>query len=250
MDNLKNELEIYDVESNGVLSPEDIDGVLFQEDIDGQGGEEDLVSQDDDSMDKEDIIFPEHNLAKRSAGAPLEFGVNKSKYNINVRKGAGKSYAKVATMKKGESFGFTGSKKRDSQGYDWYKIKILSPKGKWISGWYRGMTGVSYWKNNPYKKEGNIQYYKLREATSLYTPGADHMTKLRAGDQIYCRNRESSGKSGSSYQDYMLCHGIRCKNGDEMPISVFSVGQDYARISYAYIDTQMMHGASHIKGNW
>lgn len=41
---------------------------------------------------------------------------------IILRKGAGKSYAKVATMKIKESFCFVGPKKRDSDGYDWYFI--------------------------------------------------------------------------------------------------------------------------------
>lgn len=35
-----------------------------------------------------------------------------------------------------------------------------------------------------------------------------------------------------------------------MSISVFFVGQDYERISYAYIDTEMRNRASHVKGNW
>ena len=35
-----------------------------------------------------------------------------------------------------------------------------------------------------------------------------------------------------------------------MSIREKSTGQDYDWISYAYVDTQIKHGDSHIKGNW
>lgn len=63
---------------------------------------------------------------------------------------------------------------------------------------------------------------------------------------MYCEDKDRSGQSGSSNYDYMLFHGIKWSSETEMSLSAYSVGQDYARISYAYIDTQMKHGA---KGN-
>lgn len=216
LENVTNEIELYDVESNGVLNPEDVDGELAN-------GEEEFDFPDNGDINEEVSISPTPRTS-------LLLGVNRSQYNINVRSGAGTEYSKVATMRVGESFCFTGLRSYPSDGYEWHKIEILYPDGSWGSGWYRGMTGVGYWKNNPYSTSGDKQYYILTQATGLYTPGGKYMTTLQAGDKVYCKNKDSSGT--------------------EMPLSTYTVGQDYERISYAYIDTQMMHGASHVKGNW
>lgn len=227
------EIEFYDVESNGVLSPEEIDGELAN-------GEFEFPNYDD---------LNEDDIATRASSSPVTLGVNRSDYNINVRSGAGTSNSKVATMRVGESFCFTGLRSYNSDGYEWHQIEILYPDGSWNEGWYRGMNGVGYWRNNPYRKVGDKQYYRLSQATSLYTPGGDFMMKLEAGRQVYCNSQDRSGITGSKNHDYMLCHGVSFSDGD-MSIYQLSSWQDYDQVSYAYIDTQMKHGDSHVKGNW
>ncbi|MBO3444969.1 hypothetical protein [Clostridium sp. CCUG 7971] len=224
-------LNFEEVEPNRILNPEEVDG--------------ELASANDFTENSIEVC---NHL--RNSKTALYFGVNKSGSNINVRSSAGTNNSIVAKMMVHESFCFTGMRSYPSDGYEWHQIEILNPSGKWITGWYRGMNGVGYWKNNPYRKSGSRQYYLVKQTTNAYTPGQQFMTTLEPGDQVWCDSQANSGKSGSSQHDWMLFNGFRFKGGFEMSIYQYSVGQDYERISYAYVDTQMKHGASHIVGNW
>ena len=53
---------------------------------------------------------------------------------VNVRKGAGTSYAKVTTVKKGATYTYSSTKKVGN--YTWYYIKVSSSKSGWIRGDY------------------------------------------------------------------------------------------------------------------
>lgn len=224
------------VEPDRIMDSSEVDGIL--------------ESEDSDIYDKQCIT--NEKIMLTSTSSPVQFGVNKSDYNINVRSNVGTSNSIVAKMYNKECFGFTGNKKTDSDGYEWHKIKIRNSSGSWISGWYRGYNGVGYWKNNPYRTGTSTerQYYLVTTKTSYYTPGGEFMDTLEPGDRVYCNTKSNSGISGSSHQDWMLFHGIHFKNGVYMSIREKSTGQDYDWISYAYVDTQIKHGDSHIKGNW
>ncbi len=55
--------------------------------------------------------------------------------SVNIRKGAGTSYAKIGTASKGGSYELLGSG-NDKNGIKWYKIKYSSTKNGWISSKY------------------------------------------------------------------------------------------------------------------
>ena len=71
--------------------------------------------------------------------------------SVNIRKGAGTSYSRVSTVKKGTKYDYLG-KKKDSSGRIWYQLKLNSKTKGWVSSKYSKIitVKVTVTKTNKY----------------------------------------------------------------------------------------------------
>lgn len=193
------------------------------------------------------------------------FGVNKSSDVRNVRSGVGTSSPVVAKMTVKESFVFTGLKSTLS-GKDWWQILILNSSGSYVRGWYQGANGVSFWHNNGFgvstiSHNGFSMYcdkMKVNEATNVYTTrGGLHKKDygdLKKGDYIYtCRKGGGYAPSygNNPYEDFVEIFAYS-RNGSMYYASSDTLVYPSGSKGYfnLYVDTQLKHGATHVKGNW
>lgn len=188
------------------------------------------------------------------------FGVNKSDSTINVRSGASTSHSIVGKININECFVFTGTKQTIS-GYDWYWIEFLNANGKWTTGWYRGYSGISYWKNTPYSSSHSKDYlgsnfpvkiYRVINKTTVWNGDKSQYFFAEPGTWILCKDGYQ-GKTGSTQHTWMLCHGIRYNPGqgvrekDELFLN-FNSGFGSA----GYIETNIQKNSlkPYVRGNW
>ncbi len=188
-------------------------------------------------------------------------GVNLSGKKLEVRSSPGGGTV-LGHLYNKECFTFTGSTSGD-----YYQILFVSPNGK-ATGWYKGTSGVSYWKNNYVRSKqvgsaygsyyGKVVFHKVVEATNLYTPSKQYICTLKPGDEVGFGDAPYAGKAGSTERDWLRINYIKTgqtlgptKPHQECTINEFTMytGLD---CDQAYVDTQYFHGTTkpHVIGNW
>ena len=131
-----------------------------------------------------------------NSGSSTTSGANTLKItasSLNVRKGAGTGYGIITSVKKGNTYTYTATKKVG--GVTWYKIKVSNSVSGWVSGKYisvvsftvkisgsyvnvRKGAGTGYGiitsvkKGNTYtctatKKVGSVTWYKIKVSDSV-----------------------------------------------------------------------------------
>lgn len=152
------------------------------------------------------------------------FGVNLSGRNLQVYTSV-KGGTYVGTIGHKECFAFTG-KKVVSNGSEWHEVKFISPKGKaW--GWYKGISGVTLWKNKPYSTstqaycsckggrfKGSFKYYKVTRYTELLNLGGEYRATLQPGDLVIVDTNDT--ESGDSKHFHMRITGYESKSRGQM----------------------------------
>ena len=78
-------------------------------------------------------------LLAGTTGVALAAGKVKATGSVNLRKGPGLGYGKVAAVKKGTTLDYLGEISTDSRGVDWYKVRYRG-KNVWISSRYSKIT--------------------------------------------------------------------------------------------------------------
>lgn len=191
----------------------------------------------------------------------MYLGVNKSDSNINVRSGASTSHSIVGKIWISECFAFTGSSKSDGS-YTWYQIEFLNPSNVWTVGWYRGYSGMAYWKNNPYstvtsndKLGGNYtcKTYRTNQTVKVWNGDVNAHFTVAPGHLLLCKDGVH-GKTGSKYHTYLMIHGIRYNPGggitqkDELITHLD--GGAFGSTGYAVTNINKTPTNPTMRGNW
>lgn len=189
------------------------------------------------------------------------FGINLSKQEIPVYSNAGGG-SKLGQLNKRESFTFTGSKTR-VRGCEWHQIEFLSPNG-WSRGWYKGVNGVSLWKNHPARRtysgycvcpagylepkrdQGGFKYYKVVRKTSVKNGKGNHAFYVYAGEEVMVS--ESNLESGNRYHHLLRIRGVKGSGNRAQTVCVCNRTGDH----FGYLDTGINRrsGSPNIVGDW
>lgn len=202
-----------------------IEEVLFDEDLFGEDFlDESKFCHEPDIFNGEETI--ESNIIDSrcennavGTGSTL-FGINKSGSTLNVKSGPSTNNSIIGKLGANENFVFIGTKQTIS-GYDWYWIEFLNASGIWTTGWYRGYSGVGYWKNNPYSSFTSkdmlgsnvpVKAYRIMNKTTVWSVNQLAHFIVEPGNLISCQDG-FQGKTGNTKHTWMLCHGIRYNPG-------------------------------------
>lgn len=194
---------------------------------------------------------------RMSARSPMaNFGVNLSSGAINVYSSAGGG-STVGRLNVRECFAFTGGR-RTINGSEWHSIEFLSPNG-WRGGWYKGVSGVSLWKNRPYSTssvqwctckagsfKGNFKYYKVMKQTSVKNSSGNHAFYVYPGDLVMVSSSDTP--SGSSYHHLMKIKATKSTgNRAQLLCCCHQTGEHFG-----FVDTGINRTSSspNIRGNW
>lgn len=184
------------------------------------------------------------------------FGVNLSSSVIPVYSSAGGG-SKVGSLNVKECFAFTGSRKYVG-GNEWHQIEFLSPSG-WRGGWYKGITGVSLWKNRPsYRRSsewcicnagsfpGNFKYYKVMRKTSVKNSSGNHAFYVYEGDYVMVSTDDTP--SGYNYHHLMRIRGVKSSGNHAQLLCTCNEMGEHG----AFIDTGINRKSRYpnIMGDW
>ena len=184
------------------------------------------------------------------------FGVNLSSSVIPVYSSAGGG-SKVGQLNVKECFAFTGSRKYIG-GKEWHQIEFLSPNG-WRGGWYKGVTGVSLWKNRPHSRssyewcickagsfKGNFKYYRVTRQTSVKNSSGNHAFYVYAGDLVMVSTEDTP--SGYNYHHLMKIRGVKSSGKRAQLLCTCHESGEH----YAFIDTGINRKSRYpnIVGDW
>lgn len=184
------------------------------------------------------------------------FGVNLSGQVIPVYSSAGGS-TKVGQLNNTECFAFTGSKTTVS-GNEWHQIEFLSPNG-WRGGWYKGVNGVSIWKNKPYSTssyewcickagsfQGNFKYYRVMKTASVKDSTGEHAFYIYPNELVMVTTSDTP--SGSSYHHLMKIRAVKGTGSNtQLLCCCHQTGEHFA---YADTGINKTSTSPNIKGNW
>lgn len=198
---------------------------------------------------------PSFRCQSNSVGTGQKYlGVNTSNSKISVKSSAGGSTT-IATLYNGECFTFAGTKKTVS-GSEWHKIECVNPSGSWVVGWYKGKTGVRYWKNNPWNSSilandlmgGTFKgvSYLVNKQTKIWSGDRKVCIVAPAGSYVLIKSGYQ-GKTGSTKHTWLLCHGLRTKGVD----AVFSSISNFpGQTGYADTNIKSTPRSPRIVGSW
>lgn len=207
----------------------------------------------------EHVVMP--RCGSTGISGAMYLGVNKSGSNINVRSGASTSHSIVGKLVALECFAYTGSTKSDGS-YTWYQIEFRNASGVWSLGWYRGYSGVAYWKNNPYStvtstdmlgNNGVCKTYIVKSTIRVWNGSKSMYFDVSAGHLLLCKDGYH-GKTGSSEHSWLLCHGVRYNpNGgtsrkDEMIVNLS--GGAFGSSGFADTNIKNSSTSPRVRGNW